>query len=142
MCKQRLIHAELLIRQLSEVFKAVNDRQIHRTRFNDFKGMFLENRKIVEYSHNLIHDNKAKSWTDIQVKTEGRDWWFRQWYNYGVMQCMDVLVQDNTGKCFTLGEILDDEATDLAYRHEVLIDFEYAISVATESVATNLANLG
>lgn len=135
------IHVELLQRQVAELFRAVNDRAIHRNRYNDFKPMVLDGQPVIEFSHTLPEKSNGRSYADIHVKTEACDFWFRQWFNFGVLLNMEILYRYPTGPTHILNVTLDQITDDPSEQHKILIDFEYALSMATESVATNLTNL-
>lgn len=145
MSSQPKIHTELLQRQLGELFRAVNDRGIHRSKFNDFKPMVVNDLDGITYSHDFTDANKQRSRAVIQVQVGPRRFLFCQQYNFGVMLSQETLLRLDSDsqdlKPHVLLEYLTDETVDEELRKTTMIEFEYAISLATESVATNLANL-
>ena len=146
MSSQPKIHTELLQRQLGELFRAVNDRGIHRSKFNDFKPLVVNDVEGITYSHKFVDDSKQRSRATIQVLVGPRRFLFSQNYNFGVMLSQEthLLLKSDLPdiRPHVLLEYLTDETVDEELRKTTIIEFEYAISLATESIATNLANLG
>jgi hypothetical protein len=146
MSSQPKIHTELLQRQLGELFKAVNDRGIHRSKFNDFKPLVVNDVEGITYTHDFVDASKQRSRATIQVLVGPRRFLFNQNYNFGVMLSQETLMmlkEDSLDRNpHVLLEYLTDETVDEELRKTTMIEFEYAISLATESIATNLANLG
>jgi hypothetical protein len=143
MSNQPRIHTELLQRQLGELFRAVYDRGIHRSKFNEFKPLVVTQAEGITYSHDFIGDSKQKSRATIQVDVGPRKFLFCQNYNFGVMLSQEsllVLQDDSPDRSpHVLIDYLTDESVDEEQRKTTSIEFEYAISLATESVAANLA---
>lgn len=145
MSSQPKIHTELLQRQLAELFRAVNDRGIHRTKFNDFKPLVVNEVEGITYSHDFLDEGKQRSRSTITVELGSRRFFLHQNYNFGVMlsQHTYVLLKEDLPHIqpHLLTDYVEDESIDEELRRSTLIEFEYAISLATESIATNLAML-
>lgn len=146
MSSQPKIHAELLQRQLGELFRVVNDRGIHRSKFNDFKPLVVNDVEGITYTHDFVDDSKQRSRAVIQVLVGPRRFGFIQNYNFGVMLSQETHLMLKSDlpdiRPRVLLEYLTDETVDEEERKTTMIEFEYAISLATESIATNLAHLG
>ena len=145
MSSQPKIHTELLQRQLGELFRAVNDRGIHRSKFNDFKPLVVNDVEGITYGHHFTDEKKQRSYSSIQVLVGPRRFLFNQNYNFGVMHSQETLMSLRSDEAphrpRVLLEYLTDETVDEELRKTTMIEFEYAISLATESIATNIANL-
>lgn len=143
MSNQPRIHTELLQRQMGELFRAVYDRGIHRSKFNEFKPLVVTSAEGISYSHEFVGEGKQKSRSTIQVHVGPRKFLFCQNYNFGVMQAQEsllILDEDSPDhNPHVLIDYLTDESVDEEQRKTTSIEFEYAISLATESVAANLA---
>lgn len=134
-------HVELLTEQLSCLFRYVNDRRIHRSKYNQFKPLAIEDHATVTYKHE--GQANGRSVVTIAVDTDNRLFEVRQHFNFGVMLNMEVYVSTTTDRLldFTLSEFVNRYSSDEAAVKETLIDFEYAISVVTENIATQVVNV-
>lgn len=145
MSSQPKIHTELLQRQLGELFRALYDRNIHRSKFNEFKPFVVNDSDGITYAHDYVDDKKQRSRAEIRVRLGPRRFTLCQNYNFGVMLSQESFLSlDNDSpdvKPHVLSEYLLDETVDEEQRKTTMYDFEYAISLATESISVNLANL-
>lgn len=135
-------HVSLLQEQLSCLFRFVNDRRVHRTAFNRFKPMSLESDGSVSYKHEDY--GSGRSSVIVTVDTVNREFQFQQNYNFGVLLGLQVRVSNVKDKQtkWLLDEYINRMDADEADIKETLIDFEYAISVTTENMASNLVSVG
>lgn len=135
-------HRALLTEQLSCIFKYVNDQRVHRTKFNTFKPLVVDDNTAIYYSHKEFINGRSEA--SIVVDIENRIFNFIQRYHFGVLLGLEVLVSgdgDNTAKR-SFEFYVNDHIEDEALIKELFIDFEYALSLVTENVATNLSLLG
>lgn len=129
------IHRVLLTDQLSCLFKFVNDNKIHRSKFSDFTPVFSEGQSVVRYQYNEL--NAGRGVNVISVDTEHRLFNFVQHYNYGVLLHVEVMTtdEDPNNPRYTLNDFLINHANDEEIIKNVMIDFEYALSLVTENIS-------
>lgn len=135
-------HASLLLDQLSCLFRSANDKRVHRTTFNKFHPAMQEGVEVVKYRHE--EQSGGRSCVIVTVDLDNREFQFQQNYNFGVLLNLHVRVSKDTDKQskWMLEEYLNRMDADEADVRETLIDFEYAISVMTENMASNIAQIG
>lgn len=131
---QTTIHINLLMEQISCLFRYVNDARIHRSRFSEFKPLQVDGETAVSYRYET--GMGGHSVVTITVETDNRKFEFIQQYNFGVLLSLHVCTQANAGRArIPLRDIEARQDIDPNEKHQILIDFEYAISLVTEHIA-------
>lgn len=132
---------ELLQQQLACVFRFVNDRKVHRSKFRDFDPV-QSNGNILQYRYDEATNGRSSATIDIFI--EHRRLSFIQNYNYGVMLNVHVMVSERFDEepKFTIAEFVNNYSTDEGIIIEVMVDFEYALSLVTTDIAEQVHRLG
>lgn len=131
---QSTIHINLLMEQISCLFRYVNDARIHRSRFSEFKPLQVDGITAVSYRYET--GLGGHSAVTITVETDNRKFEFIQQYNFGVLLNLHVNTQAHVGRTrFPLRDLDTRLDIDDTEKHQILIDFEYAISLVTEHIA-------
>lgn len=129
-------HAMLLSMQLASVFKYVADSGIHRESYNKFTTLEGEHGDIIKVEFLAAH--KGRSTVDAYVNSDRNGFRFRQHFNYGILLELEVGYLNSDGVYKSILEAVHNKSEDDAYLTELMIDFEYAISIFTEHVAVNV----
>lgn len=135
MSKHTHTHAMLLALQLASVFKYVADAGHHREIYKSFHPLEGD---VITFTYNDQGNRKGRVSVDILVKTEHNTFVFKQWYNFGLLLELELLYYRADGSTdYLMANFLesDDSDSEMSGR---MIDFEYAISILTEHVATQL----
>lgn len=135
-------HLELLVEQLSCVFRYINDRRIHRSKFGQFQPLVVDGVTTLRYLYEEL--TGGRSIVSVMVFTEHRTFHFIQHYNYGVLLNVEVRVSDEdiNNPLYTMAELINRYSSDLATVKDAMVDFEYALSLVTEHVSKQLNQLG
>lgn len=114
------VHFEMLHLQVASIFKYYNTAAKDRWEMEHYTPLTIENNINVSYKLELKADSISRKCLSINVVVEGRTFTFSQNYNYGVP--------------------LDNSVTYLPVNvNKDLIDLEYALSIATEHTAHQIA---
>lgn len=115
------IHKAMLEEQVAAIFRYY--RGVVKTRWvlGSFETLIYDGKPVVTYSAVTDETNPKHTTLNIDVTVEDRIYTFYQNYNFGVPRDSGVKFQSN-------GNIDKD-----------LIDMEYAISIATEHTAVQIA---
>lgn len=137
MSGQQHTHAMLLSLQLASIFKYVDDLGTHREKYNSFTTLESEHMDIVtmRYEEGL---RKGRNYVDALVNSDRNSFRFRQKFNFGILLELEVSYLNSEGEFVSLLDAIKSESEDELYISELMIDFEYCISILTEYVASNL----
>lgn len=142
MSKAYHIHGELLAAQAATLFKYVNDQKHHRSIFEKFSPVKYPEGEEIRYVHEPKSIPTNKSYSDIIVTLGGYQFVFRQWYNFGVMLDNEVRVyMSELGTVGSLTKLLNHPCVSEEKRLELIIKAEFALSLITENLASNLTGL-
>lgn len=135
-------HLELLVEQLSCVFRYINDRRVHRSKFKEFHPLIVDGISTLQYHHEEL--TAGRSIASVMVFTEHRTFHLIQHYNYGVLLNVEIRVSDEdiNNPLYTMAELINRYSSDLATVKDAMVDFEYALSLVTEHVSKQLNQLG
>lgn len=130
-------HAMLLSLQLASIFKHVADLGVHRESYGNFQMLEGEHGDIVTFVYGE-GGRKGRSYVDAFVNTEENGFRFRQHYNFGLLLELSVSYLHADGEYLPLFDAIIEQSGGEAYIKELMIDYEYAISILTEHVARSL----
>lgn len=125
MSKRLDVHFEMLNEQVTSIFKYYDKAVINRWEMADYVTTLNDGVPLISYS--VEHDKSTQSRRRlvITIAANKREFKFYQNYNFGVALDSGV-------------EFVPHETS----REQDLIDFEYALSIATEDVASQIAKRG
>lgn len=130
-------HAMLLAMQLASVFKHVDDLGVHRETYNSFAALEGEHGDIITLRYEE-GARKGRNYVDALVNSDRNGFRFRQRYNFGILLELEVSYLHSDGEYRSLLEAIKSQTEEESYLTELMIDFEYCISIFTEHVASNL----
>jgi len=137
MSKQQHTHAMLLAMQLASVFKHVDDLGIRREAYQNFTQLEGENDDIIRLSYDE-GTRKGRSYVEAIINTDRNGFRFRQRYNFGILLELEIDYLHSEGGYRSLLEAIKEVTESESYLTELMIDFEYCISLFTEHVASNI----
>lgn len=118
--KQR-IQFEILCSQSSALFDYYNRSQLGRWEIGEFEPMVIDGNVIISYLIEPDPKNDARRKVTVKVNVEGRNFRFYRDYSYGVPLGGGVVYNNKISP------------------EKDLIDLEYALSIATEHMASQIA---
>lgn len=130
-------HAMLLAMQLASVFKHVDDLGYHRESYGSFTTLEGEHGDIITLRYEET-PRKGRTHVDAFVNSDRNGFRFRQHYNFGILLELEICYLDEDGQYVSLLSALEQRTAEEAYLSELMIEFEYCISIFTEHVASNL----
>lgn len=130
-------HAMLLAMQLASVFKHVNDLGYHRESYSKFTSIEGEDGDIISITYEETY-RKGRAYVEAIVNSDQHGYRFRQNFNFGILLELEVCYLNSEGNYVSLLDAIKKETEETNYLRELLIDFEYCISIFTEHVASNL----
>lgn len=137
MSSTQYTHAMLLALQLASVFKHVDDLGVHREKFSGFTQIEGEHGDVITTQY-IEGSRKGRNYVEAIVNAERNGFRFRQQYNFGILLELEVCYLHSNGDYRSLLEAIKYGAEEDADLTELMIDFEYCISIFTEHVANNL----
>jgi hypothetical protein len=129
----------LLAMQLASVFKHVDDLGKHRESYNKFTSLEGEHGDIINL-HYEETNRKGRAYVDAIVNSERNGFRFRQHYNFGILLELEITYLDESGNYSSLLDVVKNQTIESTHISELMIEFEYCISIFTEHVASNLIN--
>lgn len=135
-------HLTMLMSQLSCIFQYVNEKKVHRSKWQDFATTSID--KDVVLSYQYVEISAGRSVVSIQVDTEHRKFNFQQHYNYGVMLNTEATTTLNFPGAtqYQMAAFINKPEFDEGTIREAMIDFEYALSLVTLDVAKQVHYIG
>ncbi len=137
MSSTQLTHATLLALQLASVFKHVDDLGIHREKFNGFTQVEGEHGDVITTQY-LEGSRKGRNYVEAMVNSDRNGFRFRQQYNFGILLELEVSYLHENGDYRSMLDAIRNQSEEESYLTELMIDFEYCISIFTEHVAQNI----